>query len=110
MVTVSYYLSQLAVLDMIRKHLGDPDLLKFLNLYCHMESDDDTEVKYDVQCNREGPALNVSIEKENTDLKVPCFQVASEKQEKILDADFTLALHCPKFPAVGKCKSIFYLS
>ena len=74
-----------------------------------MESaNDDTEVKYDVQCNRAGPALNVSIKKENTDLKIPCFQVASEEPAKILDADFTLALRCPKFPSVGKCN--VYLS
>ena len=53
---------------------------------------------------REGPALNICIERKNTRQKVPCMpSYVSGDPIKILDADFTLALRCPKFPRDGKC-------
>ena len=55
---------------------------------------------------REGPALNICIEREDTRKKVPLMSslVSGGDTAKILDADFTLALRCPKFPRDGKCK------
>ena len=95
----------MAVLNVITRHLGDPNLLQFLNLYCHAESVYDAgEKAYDVSCKREGPALNISISKSNTNAKIPFIKNYSQNQSKILDADFTLALRCPKFPQDGKCE------
>ena len=106
---MSCYLSQLAVLRLITKNLANPELKRFLKLYCHIndttnDQDIDTDANYDIQCNREGPALNICITKKNRDLEIACIQNISQEPVKILDADFTLALQCPKFPRDGKCK------
>ena len=71
-----------------------------------VESFQERDVEYEVVTKREGPAFNISITKECAIINMPCMQDDTDKKgaKKIFDADFTLALQCPKFPRDGKCK------
>ena len=62
------------------------------------------QTKYLLKSERTGPALNVNITKQGIVHKIPCVDKVAKEPEMILDADFTLALRCPKFPRDGKCK------
>ncbi|XP_066922483.1 cyclic GMP-AMP synthase-like receptor 1 [Clytia hemisphaerica] len=61
-----------------------------------------SEKKYTICSERTGPALNVSITRHKLFQKIPCLEKILREPEKLLDADFTLALACPKFPRDGK--------
>jgi len=63
--------------------------------------------EFQVGAERTGPALNVKIKKSS--LKSQCGRLFHKDEITALDADFTLALSCPKFPRDGKCKFSFYI-
>jgi len=95
-------LSQLAVLELIEfREVFLTRLNRMLN-----EGYANEDEEFQVGAERTGPALNVKIKK--TSLKSQCGRIFHKDEMTSLDADFTLAISCPKFPRDGKCKS-FYL-
>ncbi|XP_066912940.1 cyclic GMP-AMP synthase-like receptor 1 [Clytia hemisphaerica] len=108
---VVYYLSQLAVLDIIMQQIGKKEFLKQLkDRLHHLNKEDNEEIfeidenlagtqscKYTVRSERTGPALNISITEKQKKKRIP-FYSGSVVCNAILDVDFTIALACPNFP------------
>ena len=105
MFLVQSFLSQLAVLELIEFRLGSDVFLARLNRMLN-EGYANEDEKFEVAADRTGPALNVKIKK--TTMQTHCMGRHFDKDQIIsLDADFTIALSCPKFPRDGKCKVTF---
>ena len=101
---VQSFLSQLAVLELIEFRLGSEFFLARLKSILN-EGYANEDEKFEVAANRTGPALNVKIKK--TTMQTRMGRHFEKDQIISLDADFTIALSCPKFPRDGKCKVIF---
>ena len=99
---VALYLSQLAVIDVITDQIGHKKFLKQFNQFMHLPKEQNT---YEVKSERTGPALNIKITKKRM-FKIPFLENVMREPLVIFDADFTLALQCPKFPKDAK-RNIF---
>ena len=75
--------------------------LEQFNKHMHLPKE---ERKYELKSERTGPAMNVNITKKRLAHKIVCCDKTAKEPQKVFDADFTLALQCPKFPRDGKCK------
>ena len=78
--------------------------LEQFNKHMHLPKE---KRKYELKSERTGPALNVNITKKSNFHNIPCVGKAIKEPQVVLDADFTLALQCPKFPRDGMCKFSF---
>ena len=98
---VSRYLSQLAVLEMIRDEIGSEEFKAVLNRILNLDISEEEAFQFEAE--RTGPALNVKIVGQSQ-RKIIFRRNKITDTTTYLDADFTLALSCPKFPRDGKCK------
>ena len=95
----------MAVLDVITDQIGHKKFLKQFNQFMHLPKEQNT---YEVKSERKGPALNIKITKKRMLHNIPFIANVVKEPEVIFDADFTLALQCPKFPRDAKCKYFFF--